>query len=183
MNQTMMQQSSRLTLDAGGAPRRATRGIAAAARGSIRVVAHGVELTAFGAIWLLLPAWPAVAAAITRDGAYLRRYRTTLARVTGHIRAQWRSHSTARMVAQVLTPRALRRHQRVSSRCTHCGRCCLDRACLFVTFDAEGRSRCRIYGGRLWRRLACGRYPSDPRDIALYGCPSFGPVRGPEHRA
>ena len=142
-------------------------------------MASAVELTAIAAMWLLLPVWPLIASVISRDSRYLRRYWGTLARMTRHIRAQRRSRSIARMVAQRLTPRGLRHTQRLEGRCTHCGRCCLDRACLFLRFDAEGRSRCRIYGGRVWRALSCGRYPDDARDIALYGCPSFNVVRGP----
>ena len=179
MNDTMMRPNDSIALESSGLPQRAALGIGTVARGSIRAVARSFELTAFGAIWLLLPLWPVVAAAIARDGDYLRRYGTALARVTRHIRAQWRSHSMARMVAHRLTPPVLRPAQAVSGRCTHCGWCCLDRACLFLRFDAEGRSSCRIYGGRVWQRLSCSRYPSDGRDIALYGCPSFRPVSGP----
>ena len=168
-----MHESDSLALETGGLPRRTAAGMQAATEACVRAAARALEAAAFGAVWLLLPVWPAVAAALTRDGDDLRRYGATLGRVTRHIRAQWRSHSLARMLAQRLTPPPLRRPQRVHGSCSHCGRCCLERACLFLAFDAEGRSSCRIYGGRLWKGLSCGQYPASAEDITLYGCPSF----------
>lgn len=178
----MMHESDSLALEAGGLPRRAAAGIRVVTEACVGVAARALEAAAFGAIWLLLPVWPAVAAALTRDGDDLRRYRATLGRVARHVRAQWRSHSLARMLAQRLTPPVLRRPQRVYGSCTHCGRCCLERACLFLAFDAEGRSSCRIYGGRLWKSLSCGQYPGSAEDIALYGCPSFTTAGEPPAR-
>jgi len=173
MGEAMMHESDFLALETAGLPRRTAAGMRALTEGCVRAAARALEAAAFGTIWLLLPVWPAVAAALTRDGDDLRCYRTTLGRVARHIRAQWRSHSLARMLVQRLTPPVLRRPQRVHGSCTHCGRCCLDRACLFLAFEAEGRSSCRIYGGRLWQSLSCGQYPGGAEDIALYGCPSF----------
>lgn len=175
----MTHETSSLTFEADGVQPYAASGSAQTVCAVVRATASGVELTLIAAMWLLLPVWPLLASAIARDGQYLRRYWSTLGRMTHHIRAQRRSRSIARMVTQKLTPRALRQTQRLGGACTHCGRCCLDRACLFLSFDAQGRSSCRIYGGRVWRALACGQYPSDARDIALYGCPSFTVVRGP----
>lgn len=177
-----MHESDLFAFEAGGLPRRTAAGIRVVTEGCVRAAAHALEATAFGAIWLLLPVWPAVAAALTRDGDDLRRYGATLGRVTRHIRAQWRSHSLARMLVQRLTPPVLRRPQRVYGSCTHCGRCCLDRACLFLAFDAEGRSSCRIYGGRLWKSLTCAQYPGSAEDITLYGCPSFSTAGEAEAR-
>lgn len=182
MGETMMHESDSFALEAGGLPRRTAAGIRVVTEGCVRAAARALEAAVFGAVWLLLPVWPAVAAALTRDGDDLRRYGATLGRVTRHIRAQWRSHSLARMLAQRLTPPVLRRPQRVYGSCTHCGRCCLERACLFLAFDGEGRSSCRIYGGRLWKSLSCGQYPGSAGDIALYGCPSFSTAGEAEAR-
>lgn len=175
----MTHETTSLTLEAGGVQPSPASGSTETVRALVRATAAGVELTVIAAMWLLLPVWPLLATAITLDGTYLRHYGTTLGRMTRHIRAQRRSRSVARLVTQRLTPRALRGAQRLAGACTHCGRCCLDRACLFLSFDMQGRSRCRIYGGRIWHTLSCGSYPSDTRDIALYDCPSFGVVRGP----
>jgi len=64
--------------------------------------------------------------------------------------------------------------------CTHCGNCCLNRSCLFLDFDAAGRSSCRIYGGRFWSVLNCSRYPESRNDIELYRCASFTAVALPD---
>jgi len=175
----MNHETTSLTFEAGGVQPRPASASTEAFRIVIRATATGVELAVVAAMWLLLPVWPLVATAITRDGGYLRQYGTTLVRMTRHLRAQRRRRAIARMVTQRLTPRALRRAERLVGACTHCGRCCLDRACLFLSFDARGRSSCHIYGGRIWRTLSCGKYPGDARDIALYDCPSFSVIRGP----
>jgi hypothetical protein len=180
MNETMMRESNALTLEPGGLRSRAAVGIKAATEDLILGLARAVEFVVVGGFWLLLPVWPVLAAIILREGDYLRRYRTTLARMTRHIRAVWRTRAVSRMVARRLTRPVRGVPERIVGSCTHCGRCCLDRACLFLDFDDRGRSRCQIYGKRLWKLLFanCSRYPVDGQEIVLYACPSFTAVRG-----
>jgi len=144
---------------------------------AVRALANALELALIGAMWLLLPLWPLAVAAVTGDRACVRRYAATLGRIARHIRAQYRSRSIARMLAQRLARAERRDAERPTGACSHCGRCCLERDCIFLELDGEGRSSCRIYGGRLWRLSSCGDYPSNRQDIALYGCPSFHVVR------
>jgi hypothetical protein len=136
-----------------------------------------VAVLAFG--WFMLPVWPFVGLAITRDITWLRRYLRTLGAVMRHLEGLWRAHA----IERVLLPRfgVSKPAQRgtITGECTHCGNCCLNRSCIFLSFDAQGRSSCQIYGSRLWDALACGDYPVDRIDIALYRCPSFTVVSTP----
>jgi hypothetical protein len=143
----------------------------------VRALANALELALVAGMWLLLPLWPFAVAAVNGDRGCVRRYGATLRRMVRHIRAQHRSRSIARMLAHRLAREDRADAERPSGACTHCGRCCLERECIFLAYDGEGRSSCRIYGGRLWRLSTCGEYPSNGQDIALYRCPSFHVVR------
>lgn len=144
-----------------------------------RALANALEVVLIAGMWLMLPLWPLAVAAVTGERGPIRHYGATLRRIVRHIRAQYRSRSIGRMLAHRLTRKDSQDAERPSGACSHCGRCCLDRDCIFLTFDAQGQSSCRIYGGRLWRLLSCGNYPRDTQDIALYHCPSFRVLRGP----
>jgi hypothetical protein len=182
MNETMMRESNALTLEPSGLRQRAAAGIELVRESSIRGLARAVEFVLVFGAWLLLPLWPILFAAGLQDRDYLRRYRITLARMTGHIRAVWHTRAISRMVARRLTPPVRAVPERIVGNCTHCGRCCLDQACVFLAFDEGGRSRCQIYGKKLWKVMFanCGRYPVDGLEIVLYRCPGFNAVRDPE---
>jgi hypothetical protein len=178
-----MRESTTLTLDQRGLRHRLARlrpraaaGAQVAAARFVVWTAHAVECLAVAGGWVLLPVLPLAAAAAAREPAFARRYGSTLAQLTRHIRATWRGRSISRMLVQRFTPASLREPRRILGSCTHCGNCCLFRSCVFLRFDAQGQSRCRIYGGRLWKHLSCGSYPLDAREIELYACPSFKAV-------
>ena len=143
-----------------------------------RSLANALELVLIGGMWLLLPFWPLAVAAVSSERGCVRHYGATLRRIVRHIRAQHRSRSIGRMLEHRFTRSDRRDAEAPSGACSHCGRCCLNRHCIFLAFDGQGQSICRIYGGRLWRMLSCGNYPRDAQDIALYDCPSFRVVRG-----
>lgn len=176
-----MRESEALTLEPAGLRQRVVAGIEAAWETLVRGFARGVEFVVVFGSWLLLPLWPVLAAAVLRDGDYVRRYRTTVVRLIGHIRAVWNTRAISRMVSRGLVPSAHAAPERVVGNCTHCGKCCLDHACVFLAFDEAGRSRCTIYGTWLWKIMFanCGRYPVDGQEIVLYGCPGFSSVREP----
>jgi hypothetical protein len=136
-----------------------------------------VAVLAFG--WLMLPVWPFVGLAITRDIAWLRRYPRTLGAVMRHLEALWRAHAIERVLLPRFGVSRPAQSGTITGECTHCGNCCLNRSCIFLSYDAQGRSSCQIYGSRLWEGLACGDYPVDRMDIALYRCPSFTVVSSP----
>ncbi len=146
---------------------------------ALAIAARGIELVVLAFGWLVLPVWPFVAAAITRDASYLRRYPGSLIAVVRHIAATWRAHAIERVVMRRFGPSNPTRAASISGECTHCGNCCLYRSCIFLSLDTEGRSSCRIYGGSVWEALPCGDYPLDGQDIALYRCPSFAAVPSP----
>jgi hypothetical protein len=138
-----------------------------------------LDLTVAGLMGLLLPLAPVVASLIARDRRYFTAYGRTLLRAAGHLRGQVRSAAVSRYWRNGRAPRP---PERVTGACTHCGRCCLDRRCVFLDWTAQGESRCRIHGTAFWQRLACGRYPESAFHIALYDCPSFRaePVAPPD---
>lgn len=177
-----MRESDALTLEPGSLRHRAAAGIETAREALSRGLARVVEFLVVCGAWLLLPLWPILAAATLRDHDYLRRYWTALARARGHVRAVWRARAISRVVARRLTPSARTVPERIVGNCTHCGRCCLDQACMFLDFDDQARSRCRIYGKRVWKVLFanCSQYPLNAREIAVYRCPGFTAIHGME---
>jgi hypothetical protein len=153
-------------------PRRLQRAAIALRDRVVPPGARAIELAmALGAL-ALLPIWPFVAAAVASDRSYALRYCRTLTQVVRHIRGAARGRSVSRWIVQKLVPRRID-PERVSGRCTHCGNCCLYGGCVYLDYDGQGRSTCRIYGGRVWKMLSCGEYPTSAREIALYDCPSF----------
>jgi hypothetical protein len=175
-----MREITTLTLEGRGLRQRLARlrpwavgGAWIATGKSIAWLARGVELAIVLTGWVLVPILPLLAAAITRDWQYVQRYPASLAQVTRHIRATWRGRALSRMLVRKLAPAVLRQPQRIVGSCSHCGNCCLYRSCVFLRIDEHGQSSCRIYGGRLWKRLTCGEYPVDAYEIELYSCPSF----------
>jgi hypothetical protein len=142
------------------------------------VLSRGVEAVVVVVLgWLALPLLPFAASAIARDWSYLRHYPRTLVRIAAHIAGTWRSDAVSRAWLLRFDPGAAKpAGTRVVGQCTHCGNCCLHKRCVFLEFDADGRSFCRIYGGKVWRQLPCGAYPVSQLDIDLYACPSFHTV-------
>lgn len=122
-------------------------------------------------MWALLPMGPVAAALIARDADYLRHYPRSLRASAAHLRAMRRARPIARAIERRLDSDAVR--EEISGSCSHCGRCCLDKACVFLRYGEDGGSRCQIYGSWFWQQLACGGYPVSHREIALYACPSF----------
>ncbi len=138
----------------------------------LHALAGAVELGIVALGYLGVPLWPFLAAAVAGDLGYLRRYPATLRQVVRHIQGMLRARSLARFLLDKMGQRRTQRQQ-VLGACTHCGNCCLYRGCVFLSYDARGQSRCGIYGGRVWKMLACGDYPINREEIELYECPSF----------
>jgi hypothetical protein len=137
------------------------------------LLSRAVEATLVVLAWSLLPLLPFAACAVGRDWSYLRRYPQTVGRIASHIAATWSSDAVSRAWVLRFDPSAKAAASRVVGSCTHCGNCCLHKRCVFLGFDAGGRSFCRIYAGKVWRHLPCGAYPVSQTDIDLYACPSF----------
>jgi hypothetical protein len=159
--------------------RRRLRRLALAARDwSVPRLARGIELTMALGAYALLPIWPFVAAAVARDTSYAWRYVDTLPQVMRHIRGAVRGRSVSRYIAQKVIPRRFEPEQ-VHGSCSHCGNCCLYGGCVYLAYDDQGRSSCKIYGGRVWKMLSCGEYPTSAREIDLYACPGFTAAPAP----
>ena len=130
---------------------------------------------------LLLPLAPFAAAFLARDWAYVRDYAGSIRSAVRHVQGQQRARIVHRVVQA--SRRGWPPAARISGACTHCGACCLYHSCIFLRMD-DGRSSCRIYGSRFFRRLVCAEYPRTAEDIARYACPSFtaAPVADPARR-
>ena len=110
-----MREITTLTLEGRGLRQRLARlrpravGSARIATGrSVAGLARGVELALVLTGWVLVPILPLLAAVITRDWQYVRRYPASLVQVTRHIRATWRGRALSRMLVRKLEPAALR---------------------------------------------------------------------------
>jgi hypothetical protein len=140
--------------------------------------------TARGAQWLLLAGmwlgwWlsPLVIGVIQGSVTPVKRYGRTMMQCARMMRAMARKDVIYRNALRKLSGEASRQEQ-VEGECTHCGRCCIDHQCVFLTMHDSGdgqapRSACNIYGSRFFRWTSCGLYPVTGADIAAYDCPSF----------
>lgn len=140
-----------------------------------RFLARLIDLVTRIAMWLLLPLGPVAAAVIARNWGYLRNYPRSLRASVRHLRGLGRGQPIRRAVERWLASddAAGTTTEMVSGACTHCGQCCLEKACIFLRHDEAGRSRCEIYNTRFWSLLPCGDYPVSASEIAQYDCPSY----------
>lgn len=135
-----------------------------------------VHAAALAAMWSFLWLSPVAVALISRRMRPLLHYLGTMQQCARMLRAM---HSRG-----VIYRNALRKLQgerrgvhRIEGECTHCGRCCIDRQCVFLDWrDGGEKSACTIYGSRFFRWTSCGEYPITGEDIAVYACPSFRAV-------
>ena len=125
---------------------------------------------------LLLPASPIACAALSGSLRFLRFYGDSVRRSVKTLRALYRADVIARNLERLLgqffaAPAA--NEFCVEGDCTHCGQCCLDRSCVFLTWTHSGLSRCSIHNTWFWKLTSCGNYPIDAQSIETYSCPSF----------
>ncbi|MFO1435563.1 MAG: hypothetical protein U1F34_04075 [Gammaproteobacteria bacterium] len=139
-------------------------------------ITASVNAVILGGMWLILPTGPIAAAIIARDGSYLRHYWRSLRASAEHLGGIRRGRPIARAVERWLV-RANAADDVIAGSCTHCGKCCLDRSCIFLRFDENGHSRCQIYRTTFWSWLPCGEYPLNGDEIAQYACPSFSAMQ------
>ena len=135
-------------------------------------VSSVVDAVIMSGMWLLLPTGPIAAAIIAHDSSYLRHYWRSLGASMRHLEGMKRGRPVGRAISRIWLGRE-NEHSVVTGNCSHCGKCCLDRACIFLRWDDEGNSRCQIYRTAFWRILPCGEYPLNGDEIAQYACPSF----------
>ena len=131
-----------------------------------------VEHVALALLWCLLPVAPLWMAVVTGDTAPLRDWAGAMRKGAAHV-AELRAIGVVRRLFEQKFGGVADLDRRIEGSCTHCGRCCINGKCVFVSFDAAGKSRCAIHGRWFFRLLACGAYPISARDIATYHCPSF----------
>jgi hypothetical protein len=143
-------------------------------------LSHPIELLVLGILFVGLPVAPLLMAALSSRLADALEYRRSLRLAFRHVAEMRRSGATSRYIRWRASGRQSSRlepDERIEGACTHCGQCCTNKACVFVQFDALGRSSCRIYDTAFWRWLSCGSYPVSREDIEVYRCPSFKVIR------
>jgi hypothetical protein len=138
----------------------------------VKALSRAIELIILGTLFALLPLSPIGCFILSGDYRFLVRWAATVKQAARMLVAMMSARVIQRNVLPVLGLGEAEPEQ-VIGECTHCGRCCIDKKCVFVKFDGNGHSRCGIYGNWFWRRTNCGRYPISSREIAIYQCPSF----------
>jgi hypothetical protein len=142
----------------------------------IKWIAQAVEVFALLGMAVLLPLSPVASTVLSGDTRHIRQYNATLRICMRMLLALWRTHVIARNTERVLIgPHAMQ--ERIEGSCTHCGRCCVDKTCVFLDWDEQGRSQCSIYNNWFWKLTSCGSYPVNAHSIEVYGCPSFRAVQ------
>ncbi len=139
---------------------------------STRFFTRSLDTLVFGLMVSMLPLSPLTCTLLSGRTQYLRQYRRTLVKSAHYAKALHRSRVISRNLERKLQLGA-KSLEAIEGSCTHCGQCCVDRSCVFLSWDEHGASRCSIYGNWFWRLTSCGAYPTDSESIAVYSCPSF----------
>jgi hypothetical protein len=134
-----------------------------------------IEAIVLFTMTVLLPISPIASWVFSGNASYLRHYaesfRRSVAMMGGLTRTRVVSRNLTRVFMQMLGARDT--PERIEGSCSHCGRCCVDKTCVFLRWSAEGHSQCSIYNNWFWKLTSCGGYPLDGHSIAVYDCPSF----------
>jgi hypothetical protein len=141
----------------------------------IKLFSQLAEVLTLAAMAVLLPLSPLTCALLSGRLHYLQQYGATVVQSARYLRALGHAHVVSRNLQRKLTPRDSV-DVTIEGSCTHCGRCCVNRSCVFLAWLADGRSQCSIYNNWFWRLTSCGSYPLDAPSIATYGCPSYRAV-------
>jgi hypothetical protein len=133
-----------------------------------------VQRAVLAPLWLGLPLAPIACWLLSGQWHFMRHYAASVRQCARMLHAMREADVIAR---NLLRSRwwlgSLGEPQKVEGQCTHCGNCCVHHTCVFLHMDEAGHSSCGIYGNWFFKRLACGQYPVDALDIAVYACPSF----------
>ena len=149
--------------------------------GWVRFFARWVQAFCLLVMVVFLPASPIACAVLSGRFHFLRQYAQSVRQSAKSLRALYRADVIARnlerCMQQLLLPQLAQRHW-VQGDCTHCGKCCLDSACVFLEWTDPGdqgqvQSRCSIHNNWFWKLTSCGTYPVDAQSIAVYDCQSF----------
>jgi hypothetical protein len=141
----------------------------------IKLFSQLVEALALAAMTVLLPLSPLPCALLSGRLHYLLHYRATVVRSARYVRALGQARVVSRNLQRKLAPPDPGAVA-IEGSCTHCGRCCVNRSCVFLSWRDDGCSHCSIYNNWFWKLTSCGSYPVDAQSIATYGCPSFKAV-------
>jgi hypothetical protein len=138
----------------------------------ILFISRSVEAIVLGAMVLLIPLSPLACTILSGRLQYVRQYSLTVAKSIRCVKALKRMRVISRNLDRWFSASAAPLES-IEGSCTHCGACCIDRSCVFLTWKHDGNSHCSIYNNWFWKITSCGNYPIDGASIAVYGCPTF----------
>jgi hypothetical protein len=136
---------------------------------ALRVFAGLIDRMLCSLMLLGTPLAPFAAYGVSGQTRFLRQPWKTARQAWRHTWAM----ANAEVIGRAVVSRFEPPQEIVSGECIHCGRCCLNKQCVFLEMSPEGKSSCSVHGGWLWNRLRCSDYPVSGADIALYACPTF----------
>lgn len=137
-------------------------------------------MTLFLCLIVLLPILPLLISLLTGNRRYLRNYYQTITKLLDTFDAL-REHRSLERYVQGRFAGSTPAQRKIGGSCSHCGRCCLNRRCLFLEREGEDKYFCGIFGSKLRELTSCAAYPINAQDIDLYACPSYyviDPVAG-----
>jgi hypothetical protein len=159
---------------------------------TMRIFSRIIDIVVLSVMWLFLPLAPLVCGLIAWEKQYALRYVSTLRQCAQMLREMMRAQVISRVLvrrASQRLPQRLSQHlgvfavenksaenkreERIEGECTHCGKCCINKSCVYLQVGENGESRCGIYNNWFWKQLTCGEYPISGEEIAIYDCPSF----------
>ncbi len=139
-----------------------------------------IDIVVLSVMWLFLPLAPLVCALIAWDKQYALRYMSTLRQCAHMLREMMRVQVISRVLMRHILQRVSvfvasenKHEERIEGECTHCGKCCINKSCVYLQVSESGESRCGIYNNWFWKQLTCGEYPISGEEIGIYDCPSF----------
>jgi hypothetical protein len=155
---------------------------------TMQIFSRMIDIVVLGVMWLFLPLAPLVCALIAWDKRYALRYISTMTQCVQMLREMMRAQVISRVLVRRVSQRLSqhlgvfavenksaenKREERIEGECTHCGKCCINKSCVYLQVGESGESRCGIYNNWFWKQLTCGEYPISGEEIAIYDCPSF----------
>lgn len=148
---------------------------------TMKIFSRMIEIMVLGVMWLLIPLAPLVCGLIAWDKRYTLRYVSTLMQCARMLREMMRAQVISRVLVRRVSERMsvflaavnTQHDEKIEGECTHCGKCCINKSCVYLQVDESGESRCGIYNNWFWKQLTCGDYPISGEEIGIYECPSF----------
>lgn len=118
-------------------------------------------------LWIM-PLWMSI---LFWNRQYVRDYYETIRKLRTHIQAL--SEGPVEHYFRDIFLRPEPAVATIEGACVQCGRCCLNKRCVFLQNASEDKFICGIYSSPFRKWSNCGSFPINAHDIARYDCPSY----------